>query len=89
MQLIEENCVKKGYSEKKTRKVVALVKNTLKTGVPKIEDLEDLLADIGVWNNVQSQREHSINPLGKSESFWWKTIHESNQCPTNGRRKAQ
>ncbi len=47
MQLIEENCVKKGYSEKKTRKVVALVKNTLKTGVPKIEDLEDLLADIG------------------------------------------
>tara|TARA_B100001758_G_scaffold205842_1_gene186283 strand:+ start:2632 stop:2805 length:174 start_codon:yes stop_codon:yes gene_type:complete len=47
IQLIEENCVKKGYSEKKTRKVVALVKNTLKTGVPKIEDLEDLLADIG------------------------------------------
>ena len=47
MQLIEENCVKKGYSEKKTKKIVSLVKNTLKIGVPKIEDLEDLLSDIG------------------------------------------
>lgn len=47
IQLIEENCVKKGYSEKKTKKIVSLAKNTLKIGVPKIEDLEDLLSDIG------------------------------------------
>lgn len=47
MQLIEDDCRKKNFSENKTQKILALVKMTLKQGVPNKDDLEDLLETIG------------------------------------------
>ena len=47
IQLIEENCRQKGYSENKIRKIVALIKTTLDQGVPDHEDLKDRLEAIG------------------------------------------
>ena len=47
MQLIEDDCRKKGFSENKTKKILALVKMTLNQGVPNKDDLEDLLETIG------------------------------------------
>jgi len=47
MQLIEEDCRQKNFSENKTQKILALVQMTLKQGVPNKDDLEDLLETIG------------------------------------------
>jgi len=47
MQLIEDDCRQKKFSENKTKKILALVKMTLKQGVPNTADLKDLLETIG------------------------------------------
>ena len=47
IQLIEENCREKGFSENKIIKIVALVQTTLKQGLPEKDDLESSLETIG------------------------------------------
>ena len=47
IQLIEENCRSKGFSQAKTAKIVALVQSTLKMGAPEAQDLQDRLEEIG------------------------------------------
>ena len=47
IQLIEENCKSKGFSQTKTAKIIALVNSTLEMGTPDAEELKDRLEDIG------------------------------------------
>ena len=47
VQLIEEKSRKEGYSEKKIKKIVALVRTTIEHGLPENQDLKDRLEEIG------------------------------------------